>query len=672
MPNLHQAELQRSVSIRKEVEASARKRTNNARTLQNEISKLCEASRGLLSESRRRLDKTARTESGLYHALDQSLSRMAQNTAMERLRLLESVVVHANDAILITEALPIDAPGPRILYCNAAFSRMTGYEEDELRDKTPRLLQGPNTDRAVLDTIRDHLTCNKPVVVELLNYRKDGSAFWVELSIVPIWDPAGRQTHWISLQRDVSDRKAAAEAAISNRVEALERQALQTELEGRKQMEQRLFRAAFHDALTGLHNRAFFLDHLGAVLEHRAHEDELEWALLFLDLNRFKSVNDTLGHDVGNRLLIEVARRLEGCIGPSDILARMGGDEFALLADVSAGMAAAIDLADQIRRAFARPFSLGDHTIHSDCSIGIAALGANYRKPEDVLRDADVAMYRSKNAIGHRPALFTGEADADAILALRIKSDLFQAVEQDGFHLLYQPIFSAESGDLVSLETLIRWTDPVHGSVPPDVFIPLAEQCGLVRAIGRWVLVTALREMRVWTTRLPGTGVRLNVNVSPNELLDGRFAVEVVEALETAGFSPKCLELEITEAVFQDRSPYVLETLQQLRGAGIRLALDDFGTGYSSLGSIDSYPIDTIKVDKGFVIGMMERPRTQALVGTIITLAKALDLDVVAEGIETEGQHQALIAMGCHHFQGYHLARPMAFKDAMETSRCGG
>ena len=441
MPDLHQAEVERSVSIREQVQTSARRLVDNAESLHNDISRLCETSRRQISVSRRRLDRQVRADGGADHALDRQPARMSHDATMERLRLLETVVVHANDAVLITEAHPINAPGPRILYCNAAFTQMTGYEEDELRDKTPRVLQGRDTDRLVLARIRDHLIRLVPIVVELLNYRRDGFAFWVELSIVPIWDAAGRHTHWISLQRDVSDRKAAAEAAISGRVEALEREALQSEIEARKLVEQRLFRAAFHDALTGLHNRAFFLDHLGSLLEHREPEDELEWALLFLDLNRFKSVNDTLGHDVGTRLLIEVARRLEGCIGTSDSLARMGGDEFALLADISTGIEAAMNLADRVRRAFALPFSLGDHTIHSDCSIGIAPLGTQYGRPEDMLRDADIAMYRSKNAIGHRPALFTEEADADTILALRIQSDLFRAVEQDGFHLLYQPIF---------------------------------------------------------------------------------------------------------------------------------------------------------------------------------------------------------------------------------------
>ena len=590
----------------------------------------------------------------------------------ERLSLLEAVLMHANDAIMITDAgEPADRLGLRILSCNAAFTRMTGYTEDEVRGRTPDLLQGADTDGATLDRVSRHIRSWQPLVVELLNYRKDGTSYWVELSIVPVATEVGRYTHWIALQRDVSDRRAAADAARERRTSEPDRQVFEADIAYRKLAEGQLFRAAFHDDMTGLYNRAFFFGHLTSVLALDPPSDELQdgprWALLFLDLNRFKFVNDTLGHGIGDQLLTGVARRLAGCIREDDVLARMGGDEFAVLIDVGGRLECAMALAERITSAFADPFQLGDHTILTTCSIGIAPVIGQYRKPEALLRDADIAMYRAKRSGLQRPALFTPEIDADAVLALSLQSSILPALEQGEFRLLYQPIFTAESSQPASFEALVRWHHPQHGLISPASFISLAEDCGLARPVGRWVLGEALRQASAWSHRHPDAVVHLNVNVSPHELLDERFASDVIEALAAADVPGWTLELEVTETVFQAGSPQVLQTLARLREAGISLALDHFGTGYSSLGSIEGYPIDTLKIDRSFVNGMLHRPRTRALVQTIISLASALDLDVVAEGVETEAERQALIAMGCRHFQGYHLSRPMEFVDAMHA-----
>ncbi len=676
---------QTNVAARLAVQASSRAHRDRTVDHQTDLQELIAVSLERIATSRRLLDRSHTHDpfDRRRHGADwpNSMIRAEQDRTLERLSLLESVVVHANDAILITDADPMDRPGSRILYCNAAFTRMTGYAEDEVRGRNPRLLQGPGTDRATLDRLRHHVRSWQPLVVELLNYRRDGSSFWVELSIVPVAAEPGTYTHWIALQRDVSDRRAAADAAILQRTAELERQALEADIESRKLVESRLFRAAFHDDMTGLYNRAFFFGHLTSLLAQVSGEEAAEeagsdaspggprWALLFLDLDRFKFINDTLGHGVGDQLLVEVARRLAGCIREDDVLARMGGDEFAVLIDVGGRVENAVALGERILIAFQDPFQLGDHTVVATCSIGIAPVTSQYRTPEAPLRDADIAMYRSKRSSGHHPALFTSQIDAGAVLALSLQSSLLPGLERGEFRLLYQPIFTAEAAYPVSFEALVRWQHPERGLISPAAFVSLAEDCGLARSVGRWVLGEALRQARDWTDRHPEAEVRLNVNVSPHELLDERYAAEVIEALATAAMPGWTLELEITETVFQARSPQVLHTLRQLREAGIRLALDDFGTGYSSLGSIDSYPIDTLKIDRSFVTGMLVRPRTRALVQTIISLAKALDLDTVAEGVETEAEYQALIAMGCHHFQGYHLSRPIDFADAM---RIGG
>ncbi len=670
------AVLQANVAVRLAVQTASRAYRDRILGHQADFQGLITISQERIATSRRLLDRSLTHDPfDRRRVRDADWSRSVlsaeQGRTLERLSLLESVAVHANDAILITDAEPTGRLGPRILYCNAAFTRMTGYAEHEVRGRTPRLLQGPDTDRATLDLLRRHIRSWQPLVVELLNYRKDGSPFWVELSIVPVAAEPGIYTHWIGLQRDVSDRRAAADAAIRQRTSELERQALEADIESRKLVEGRLFRAAFHDDMTGLHNRAFFLGHLTSLLARGpspdAQEGEPRWALLFLDLDRFKFINDTLGHGVGDQLLIEAARRLAGCVRSDDVLARMGGDEFAMLVDAGGRADSAMALGERILLAFADPFRLGGHTVLVTCSIGIAAVTGQYREPAALLRDADIAMYRAKRSGNRRPALFASETDAGAVLALSLQTAILPALERGEFRLLYQPIFTAEPAYPAAFEALVRWHHPQRGLISPDGFVSLAEDCGLARSVGRWVLGEALRQVRAWTDHHPGATVRLNVNVSPHELLDERFAAEVIGALAAAGVPGWALELEITETVFQARSPHVLHTLRQLREAGVSLALDDFGTGYSSLGSIDSYPIDTLKIDRSFVTGMLVRPRTRALVQTIVSLAKALDLDTVAEGVETEAEYQALIAMGCHHFQGYHLSRPMEFADAMRV-----
>ncbi len=347
----------------------------------------------------------------------------------------------------------------------------------------------------------------------------------------------------------------------------------------------------------------------------------------------------------------------------------MGGDEFAVLIDVGGRVENAVALGERILMAFRDPFQLGDHTVVATCSIGIAPVTGQYRTPEALLRDADIAMYRSKRSSGHHPALFTSQIDAGAVLALSLQSSLLPALERGEFRLLYQPIFTAEA----AYPGLVRGAGALAApGARPDLAGGLRLAGGGLRsrAVGRPLGAGRGAAAGARLDRPPPEAeVRLNVNVSPHELLDERYAAEVIEALAAAAVPGWTLELEITETVFQARSPQVLHTLRQLREAGIRLALDDFGTGYSSLGSIDSYPIDTLKIDRSFVTGMLVRPRTRALVQTIISLAKALDLDTVAEGVETEAEYQALIAMGCHHFQGYHLSRPIDFADAM---RIGG
>lgn len=587
-----------------------------------------------------------------------------RNRSTERLRLLESVVVNANDAVLITEAEPIDQPGPRIVYCNAAFTRTTGYAEAEILGLTPRILQSTHVDRTALDRLRGCLERWEPVEVELLNVRKDGSEFWVELSIVPVADERGWFTHWVSVQRDVSHRKEAEEIATRARIAEVEYRALEAEVQERKRTEARLLHAAFHDSLTGLHNRAYFIDRLSAVLDRPARDGGSlakvsRCSVLFLDLDRFKLINDSLGHRAGDLLLIEVARRLRSCMRPQDTLARVGGDEFAILIEGADDITAGVVVAERIIDALRQPIALERNGVFSSCSVGVVQATKSHTKPEELLRDADIAMYEAKKQGPGNLAIFDESMHAGAVETLALEIDLRHAIERGEFQVYYQPIYDVENTSISGLEALIRWKHPQRGLVSPGTFIPMAEELGLIREIDRWVLREACGQMQTWQDQGIATGVRLSVNVSSDELRDVSFVPELEAALKATQFDARRLQLEITESVFLRDPETIGRLLKRIRALGVRIALDDFGTGYSSLGYLDRYEIDTIKIDRTFVARMLGQRRAMAILQSIVQLGNILELDIVAEGVETAAQFQALRSIGCGFVQGYLLSRPI-------------
>jgi len=591
----------------------------------------------------------------------------------ERLRLLESVVVHANDAVLITEAEPIDLPGPRIVYCNAAFTKTTGYTEAEMLGRTPRVLQSPKVDRPTLDRLRRSLERWEPVEVELLNVHKDGTEFWVELSIVPVADERGWFTHWVSVQRDVSHRKHAEEIATRARIAEVENRALEAEIAERKRTEERLLHAAFHDDLTRLRNRAYLMERLATVLgrvdrdglAQQADRPASPCAVLFLDLDRFKLVNDSLGHRTGDLLLIEVARRLQACLRPQDTLARVGGDEFAVLIEGSNELVVAVLTAERISEALSKPFKLGQHDVFSLCSVGIAQATEHHAKPEELLRDADIAMYNAKKRASGGYAIFNEAMHAGAAEALALQTDLRHAVARNEFCLHFQSIFDPSTLRLTGLEALVRWQHPQRGLVAPGQFIAIAEEIGVIRDIDRWVLREACGQMREWQRRYPGLDAKMSVNVSGDELRDRTFIPELLAVLQSNDLDPRRLQLEITESVFLHQPEIIGRVLKLIRTMGVRIAIDDFGTGYSSLGYLDRYEIDTIKIDQSFVARMLEHGRAMPIVDAIIRLGSTLHLDIVAEGVETEEQLRMLRSMCCGQVQGYLLGRPMPASDVV-------
>lgn len=563
----------------------------------------------------------------------------------ERLRLLESVVINAHDAVLITEAEPIDLPGPRIVFANAAFTRTTGYELSEIIGLTPRILQGTDTSDAARARLRSALRAWEPVEVELLNYHKDGTPFWVELSIVPVADDDGYFTHWVSVQRDVTERKAAEEAATRT----LLAEAASTALEFR----------AFHDELTGLRNRAFLNDRVNTLLDRMRNDRGAHFAVIFLDLDRFKVVNDSLGHRVGDLLLIELARKLEGCVRAQDTLARLGGDEFTCIVE-GGDLEDVVAIAERILAELRAPIRLAGQEIFASTSIGIAYVDERYESAADIFRDADTAMYRAKQNGGMRYELFHETMHERALAALRMQMDLRGAIDRGEFVLYYQPLVRLDDGEVYGLEALVRWQHPEDGVVMPADFIPIAEETGLIVPIGTWVLHEACRRMAHWHAATPGSAkLTISVNVSSRQLFDARFFDELERALTTSGLEPHTLLLEITESIFLAQAQDFAALLERIRALGVRIALDDFGTGYSSLSYLERFRFDTLKIDQSFVAKLLTTSATREIVRLIIGLARELEMDVVAEGVEEPEQWEALRRYGCTRGQGYFFSRPV-------------
>ena len=577
-----------------------------------------------------------------------------------RLRLLESVAVHANDSILITEAEPLDRPGPRILYCNEAFTRTTGYALDEVLGKTPRLLQGPKTTDAARAKLRAAFAEWQPVTVELVNYRKDGTEFEVELSIAPVANDQGWFTHWVSVQRDITERNRAAELSTRVRIAEVENEALANEIRERKRVEEHLFYTAFHDSLTRLRNRAFFMERLKKVLDAEREDPDRTCAILFLDLDRFKVVNDSLGHLAGDAMLKEIARRLASCVRPQDTLARIGGDEFALLIEDAADIAVPVMLAEQILEVLRPAVRVGRQDVFPSTSIGIVRSSSPCKQPDDLIRDADIAMYVAKRSGYGQYAIFNQAMHAEATAALTLQSDLKLAIEREEFELAYQPIVDPQRGTIKRFEALLRWRHPTRGLVSPAEFIPIAEEIGIIRQIDRWVMQEACSQLANWRGLFPSSDLAMSINTSATEFNDPRFLDELKATLERFELPPSALELEITESIFLHPDPRVEAVMTEARAHGVRIGLDDFGTGYSSLSYLTRYPTDTIKIDQSFIRSLCSDDRTLAIVVLIIQLATTLQVEVVAEGVETFEQAELLASMSCSLAQGYFYSRPVA------------
>ena len=419
------------------------------------------------------------------------------------------------------------------------------------------------------------------------------------------------------------------------------------------------------DALTGLPNRALLMDRLRQAFEKYQRDPNKTFAVLFMDLNRFKVINDSLGHQVGDLLLIELAKRLQLCVRSADTVARLGGDEFVILLENLDGPNSVMQVVDRIGRYTATTFNLDGHQVVSSTSIGVVMEVQHYGSTDDILRDADIAMYHAKTS--KQPyALFDRAMFEQVVARQQTEMELRTALERGELFLMYQPIVSLRDGEISGFEALVRWQHPRRGLVAPMEFIALAEETGLINAIGEWVLSEACTQMSAWQRHMPESLQTISVNLSSRQLAQPDLVQRVAAILRDIGLEPHYLKLEVTESAVMDDPTLAVKVLEQLKGLGVRIAMDDFGTGYSSLSYIHSLPLDTIKIDQTFVNQMKNDSKSLEIVRTVVNLAQNLDLDVVSEGVESAEQVAILGTLHCRYAQGYYFSKPLIEAKVLE------
>jgi diguanylate cyclase (GGDEF)-like protein len=446
----------------------------------------------------------------------------------------------------------------------------------------------------------------------------------------------------------------------------------------RRRAEDKLVHDALHDPLTQLGNRKLFLDRLQHLLQRAQRAPDSHFAVLFVDLDRFKSINDGLGHQSGDQLIIGTADRLSSCLRQTDLVvrdaaladqhlvARLGGDEFVILLDRIGSAERAIVVAERIMQVLAEPFEVAGQRVFVTASVGIALSASGYTDVEDILRDADIAMYHAKQTGRARWVMFDQTMQLAAVRRLQLEADLRGALAQDELFLHYQPIVSPRDGLVSGFEALLRWRHPAHGLVPPNEFIPVAEEIGLIEPIGAWVLEQACRQLRAWQ-RDHDPRLDMSVNVSAVQFTGGDLLGVVRRVLQETGIAPASLKLELTESAVMADAEHALSIFAQLKALGVRVSLDDFGTGYSSLSYLRRLPIDTLKIDRSFVSQLDRFDDKRQIVEVVMMLARALDLDVVAEGVETDAELQLLRDMGSDFVQGYFYYRPLTAEAAEQA-----
>lgn len=586
----------------------------------------------------RAIGRAVRDEQGQIIQVQGSSQDITQRKATERqLTLLERSVESSTNGVVIVDAQQPDLP---MVYVNSAFERITGYSRDAALGRNCRFLQGEETDSATLALLRKGIQEQRDVHVVIRNYRRNGAPFWNDLYISPVRDERGVVTHFIGAQNDIT---------------------------AQREYQAQLSHNANHDALTGLPNRLLLDQRLaqGCLLAKRYHR---YLAVLFIDLDDFKPINDTLGHEVGDFMLLEVAKRLEGELRPWDTVARFGGDEFIVLLPDLAHEHDVLQVVERLLARVSAPYWYRGSELRMTASIGIATDDGTIKEPRQLIQQADLAMYKAKRRGRNTFQWYTDELNRKVTERVNLRHALQQAIEQRQFELHYQPQID-HRGRVAGVEALIRWHHPVRGNIPPTQFISLAEDTGQIIPISEWVLATACRDA-LELNALSDTPITVAINVSPMQFQRPGFLNSLEQVLADSGLPPGLLEVELTEGVLMDSAETTIQALSAIRRLGVHIALDDFGTGFSSLSYLKRLPINKLKVDRSFIRDVANDTRDAAIVEGVVTMADKLGLEVLVEGVETAEQFAYLRQLQCDHFQGYYFARPMslaALKDFLRT-----
>lgn len=538
------------------------------------------------------------------------------------------------------------------IYYSPRWKSMLGYTENDIVGMPDEwfMLVHPDDVQNLKTQLARHLKGQFPVLEgEYRIRRKDGQYVWMLARATAVRDPKGVAIRLVGSQSDISEQKA---------------------------VEDQLLHEAFHDGLTGLPNRVLFVDRLGVLIDRARHgKTPKHFAVLFVDVDRFKYINDSLGHLAGDEFLIEVGRRLQSCVGEKDTLARYGGDEFTILLDQMSGAWSVQAFCEKLQKAMAAPFVYQGEEFYSSLSVGSTFSTLGYERPDDMMRDADTALYQAKARGRGRHVPFDKSMHAEARAKLQLEADLRRAIERREFRILYQPLVAlgmgAHQGRLAGFEALVRWHHPTRGVLAPAQFLPAAEETGLILEIDRWVLRDACMQMRTWQTMYPHRlPLHVSVNLSGQHFLQLDLAQQIRTILKETTLNPEFLRIELTESVLV-KNPTASEVFRELREIKVQLNLDDFGTGYSSFSYLSKFPVDRLKIDKSFVMAMTADGQNTEIVRTILQLAHNLKLNVVAEGVETAEQLESLRSFGCEFAQGYHLAYPLEGDSAGELIASG-
>ncbi len=591
----------------------------------------------LMKDTERRYLKMMRVT--IDNALRRHASEMELKISQERYAL---AAAGSNDGLWDWDLLSGE------IYLSARWKSILGYREDEI-DATPESwfeLVHPEDLPRLKAEIDSHLEGRTPhLETEHRIRNRLGAYMWVHTRGLAVRDETGRACRLAGSLRDIT---------------------------GRKHTEAQLTHAALHDALTGLPNRVLFMDRLDNAVKRFRRKSQNHFGVVFLDLDRFKVINDSLGHLAGDQLLKSIARRLESCLRVGDTIARFGGDEFAILLVDIADLAEVDAVAERIDAELGRPFHVQGHEFFTSASLGIALSSTGYERPEDVLRDADTAMYRAKSQGRSRRVVFAPDMHRHAMSQLRLENDLRRAVDRHEFRVHFQPLVELARGRLTGFEALVRWRHPDQGLLAPDDFLAVARETGLLPRIGWWVLGEASRRLKAWQRRFAWTReLTVAVNLDARQLSSAELVERVEGELASSGLEPRCLQLEITEAMILDNPARTASILVRLHRKGIALNVDDFGTGYSSLSLLHRYPVDTLKIDRSFISRMSSEEEDLEIVRAIISLAHNLKLSVMAEGVETAQQLKQLKALGCEAAQGFLFARPLEPGDVEDLLEAG-